>query len=150
MKEDIDRHYPKLVAAGYERTSDETPVYNCIAWAAGDTSRWWECDMDGPLDRPGVYWPPDAKHGFGLDALISAYETLGFEVCERSGPEEGYEKLALFREGDEWRHAAKLLDDGKWSSKLGDLEDVSHERPEDVEGDYNGVIGCYMRRPISS
>ena len=65
--EDIDRHYPRLADAGYEITSDATPVYNCIAWAAGDTTRWWECGEDRPIDEPGVYWPAGARYGFGLE-----------------------------------------------------------------------------------
>jgi hypothetical protein len=75
VKEDIDREIPVLAAAGYEITSEASIVYNCIAWAIGDISRWWECDEDGPIDVPGCYWPAGAKQGFGLDALISAYWT---------------------------------------------------------------------------
>src|SRR5262249_61567948 len=98
VKEDIDRHYPKLADAGYEITSEETPIYNCIAWAAGDPSRWWECGEDGPIDEPGVYWPEGARSGFGLEALISAYEVIGYELCPEGGPEpeEGYDKVALY------------------------------------------------------
>ena len=150
MKEDIERHYPELASAGYDKTSDETVVYNCIAWAAGDTSHWGECGEDGPLEHPGVYWPPIAKHGYDLDALVSAYSTLGFEVCETAEYEHGFKKIALYKEGNEWRHASKLLDDGRWSSKLGDLEDVSHAMPTDAEGKCNGSVACYMRRGTQS
>ena len=150
MKAVIDRHYPKLAHAGYKITSEATPVYNCIAWAAGDTTRWWECGEDGPIDEPGVYWPKGARHGFGLDALISAYEAIGYELCPEGGSahEEGYDKLALYAENGEWRHAAKRLKDGRWSSKLGDLEDVSHDSPADVCGQFNGELACFMRRAI--
>jgi hypothetical protein len=139
-----------LAAAGYEITSEATPSYNCIAWAAGDPTRWWECGEDGPIDEPGVYWPEGAKSGFGLEALISAYEAIGYELCPAGGPEpeEGYEKVALYAEDGEWRHAAKLLEDGRWSSKLGDLEDVSHNSPEDVCGPFNGELACFMRRAV--
>ena len=150
MKEDIERYYPKLIAAGYEKTSDETILYNCIAWAVGDTSQWWECGENGPLEEPGIYWPPDALHSYDLDALISAYNTLGYEICEIQSPEPelGYQKVVLYKEGEQWRHAAKLLENGLWSSKLGDLEDVSHVRPEDAEGAFNGEVACYMRRKL--
>jgi hypothetical protein len=86
VKEDIDRHYPKLADAGYQITSEETPIYNCIAWAVGDPTRWWECGEDGPIDEPGVYWPEGARYGFGLEALISAYELIGYELCPKVGP----------------------------------------------------------------
>jgi hypothetical protein len=148
VKEDIDRHYPKLADAGYEITSEATPVHNCIAWAAGDTSRWWECGEEGPIDEAGVYWPEGARFGFGLDALISAYEVMGFELCPECGPEPeaGYDHVALYAENGEWRHAAKRLKDGRWSSKLGDLQDVSHDSPGDVCGEFNGEIAGFMRR----
>lgn len=150
VKDDIDRHYPKLADTGYVITSQETPVYNCIAWAAGDTTRWWECGEDGPIDEPGVYSPEGARYGFGLEALISAFEVIGYELCLDGGPEpeEGYDRIALYAEASEWRHAARLLKDGRWSSKLGDLEDVSHDSPGDVCGRFNGELACFMRRAI--
>jgi hypothetical protein len=81
VREDIDRHYPKLADAGYEITSEATPIYNCIAWATGDATRCWESGADGPIDEPGVFWPEGAKYGFGLEALISAYEVIGYELA---------------------------------------------------------------------
>ncbi|MGP0068713.1 MAG: hypothetical protein ACLQGP_34570 [Isosphaeraceae bacterium] len=148
MKEDIDRDFPELAAAGYQITSEVTIIYNCIAWAIGDTSRWWECDEEGPIDVPGVYWPTGAKYGFTLEALISAYETRGYSICQNVAHEEGFEKLALYAENGEWRHAAKQLNDGRWSSKLGELEDVIHANPEDVSGRCYGRVACLMRRRI--
>jgi hypothetical protein len=120
VKEDIDRDIPELATAGYEITSEATIVYNCIAWAAGDPSQWWDCDEDGPIDIPGCYWPEGAKHGTHLDALISAYETRGYSICRDSSLEEGFEKVALYAKEGEWRHAARQLVDGRWSSKLGE------------------------------
>jgi hypothetical protein len=148
VKADIDREFPGLAATGYQITSEATIVYNCIAWAVGDTSRWWECDEEGPIDVPGVYWPEGAKYGFSLDALISAYETRGYSICQDAGLEEGFEMLALYAEKGESRHAAKQLDDGRWSSKLGELEDVSHANPGDISGQCYGAVACFMRRRI--
>jgi hypothetical protein len=59
-----------------------------------------------------------------------------------------FEKVALYAENGKWRHAAKLLEDSRWSSKLCDLEDVSHGSPEDVCGPFNGELACIMRRAI--
>ncbi len=114
VRADIDRHYPQLADVGYEITSEETPIYNCLAWAAGDTTRWWECGEDRPIDEPGLDWPEGAGCGFGLEALISAYEVIGYELCPEGGPdpEVGYDKVALYVDNGEWRHAAKLLKDG--------------------------------------
>lgn len=68
--------------------------------------------------------------------------------------EEGYEKVALFaRHDDEGRiaptHAAKQLADGRWTSKLGALEDIEHMEPEDVNGPLYGTPIRFMRRAIS-
>lgn len=40
--------FPNLTADNHEITSPKTIKYNCIAWAARNTDRWWQ---------PGVYWP---------------------------------------------------------------------------------------------
>lgn len=149
MREDIEREFPKLYASGYEKTSCDDIVYNCIAHAAGDKSNWWECYPFGRINIPGYYWPADAKVGYELEALISAYETLGYMLCDSPDLESGFEKVALYADDQgEWKHAAKQLLDGKWSSKLGEREDVSHGDPDDVSGKINGMVSRYMKRPI--
>ena len=40
--------------------------------------------------------------------------------------EPGFEKVALYALGGVPKHAARQLSSGRWSSKLGDLEDVEH------------------------
>jgi len=73
---------------------------------------------------------------------------MGFELCPEgeSDSEDGSDRIALYAENGEWRHAAKRLKNGRWSSKLGDLEDVSHDTPGDVCGEFNGEVACFMRR----
>lgn len=34
--------FPKLAAEGFEIVAPSTKRYNCIAFAAGDTHRWWD------------------------------------------------------------------------------------------------------------
>ena len=43
----IEAAFPALVGTGYFVTSPATPEYNCIAWAAGETDRWWWPDPMG-------------------------------------------------------------------------------------------------------
>jgi hypothetical protein len=86
------------------------------AWAAGDTSRWWECDEEGPIDVPGVYWAEGAQYGFRLDASTNADETRGYSICQDAVLEEGSEELVLYAEKGEWRHAARLL--GRFTNEL--------------------------------
>ncbi len=51
---DIEACFPQIAQAGYGITSPQTPRYNCIAWAAGDTRKWW-----WPDPSPFAYWPPN-------------------------------------------------------------------------------------------
>jgi hypothetical protein len=46
----LEDSFPNLVSGGYEITSDLSLDYNCIAWAAGDISRW--CHQIGDLRSP--------------------------------------------------------------------------------------------------
>src|SRR5205807_1808725 len=114
--------------------------YNCIAWSAGDTERWWE---------PGVYWPVPAEN-YGLDALELAFRSLGYEPCPDGNLEPGFEKVALYVTGQFYSHAARQLPSGKWTSKLGRLEDIEHDSPEAVAGGAYGDVARVMRRPTAS
>jgi hypothetical protein len=98
----------------------------------------------------GYYWPPQADVGQGIEALVSAYKTLHYELCDDGSVERGFEKIALFADvHGEWTHAAKQLSDGRWSSKLGDAEDITHATTHGVEGSIYGQVKHYMRRASS-
>jgi len=140
---DREKHFPNLPASGYRVTSHETPKYNCVAYAAGDEQNKWD-----PLPMGhGYYWPPGAKRGLSIDCLISAFEEIGFEQCLDGTIEPGYDKVALYVNRDgEWSHAAKQLIDGRWSSKLGNWEDIMHPTPHAVNGPGYGQVFQYMKR----
>jgi len=72
-------------------TSPETAEYNCIAWAAGDTSRWW-----WPDSLESSYWPDDVQRSETLEAFVKAFETLSYTVCDAPEYEEGFEKIASY------------------------------------------------------
>jgi hypothetical protein len=40
LSADDERAFPNLNKVGYRVTSEATPQYNCIAFAAGDTTKW--------------------------------------------------------------------------------------------------------------
>ncbi len=128
--------FPRLTAENHRMTSPPTTDYNCIAWSAGDTSRWWQ---------PGVYWPTSTE-GFGLDVLERAFRALGYEPCLDGALEANFEKVALFASGLFYTHAARQLSSGKWTSKLGQLEDIEHDTADDVAGGVYGEIACFMKR----
>jgi hypothetical protein len=143
---ELETAFPGLAADGYEITSPKSPKYNCISWAAGDTDKKWDCTG---LPLVGYYWPPGAKIGEQIDALITVFQILGYESCADGLPEEGFEKLALYGdESGEWTHAAKQTADGRWTSKLGDAEDITHSTPQGVEGVLYGQVRHYLKRAL--
>src|SRR5687768_17326733 len=60
----IDHWFPGAFADGYDRTSDATYRYNCIAWAADvNTIAWW------PHKKTGFFWPPGIPHDDSLNTF---------------------------------------------------------------------------------
>jgi hypothetical protein len=140
----LEEIFPNLAAAGYTPKSEKSAVYNCIAYAAGDDSRRWAGYRD--VD---YFWPEGAEEGLTLSALTSAFQILGYAICDSASLEPGFEKVVLYVDKDGlWTHAAKQTDDGQWTSKLGNLEDIVHRTPEAVAGPdpAYGDVACYMRR----
>jgi hypothetical protein len=133
---ELEAAFPRLAGDGYLVASPKTHTYNCIAWAAGDPSRWWE---------PGIYWP--GALGDDLVALVGLFATLGYAVCPGDVLEMGFEKVALYAdENGEWTHAARLLSDGWWTSKLGPDGEILHRTPQALVGDLYGQVLVIMRR----
>jgi hypothetical protein len=141
----LTERFPKLASTPYRITSPFDPLYNCIAWAASDARRWWEPDEEGKY-----HWPTDAPRDYSLDAYVRAFESLGFERCDSSELEPGFEKVAVFADATGPTHAAKQLSNGNWSSKLGILEDIEHvlEALVGDDGDeYGQVVQVLKRAP---
>jgi len=146
-----EKCFPLLSHLNYRCTSDETPVYNCIAYAAGDDSIWWEPEQ---YDDFPTYWPDDAIKDHSLKALVSVFRTLGYRVCKSGDLEPGYEKVALYiKDNGQYGHAARQEADGSWVSKLGDWEDIRHATAQAVQttaepvgGPEYGKVAKYMKR----
>ena len=69
-------------------------------------------------------------------------------MCPGEELEAGFEKIALFVDNrDTPRHAARQLPNGRWTSKLGELEDIEHGL-HDLEGAEYGSVVAVMRRPL--
>jgi hypothetical protein len=141
---EIRRFFPGLNVAHLRVTSAETTDYNCIAWAAGDAEHWW---WPGP-EQSGVYWPPRIDRQATLDVFIAAYATLGYEVCATGDFDRRYEKVALFADSHGVpTHAARQLQNGHWTSKLGPSEDIEHELAG-LEGVAYGAVVKFLRRRL--
>ena len=130
--------FPRLTSQNHRVTSPPSTSYNCIAWAADDTERWW-------WPGAGVYWPAGVREEETLDAFEQVYASLGYERCDNGDVEDGFEKIAIYEQGLVPTHAARQLPNGRWTSKLGALEDVEHPIDELRVVGY-GNPSRYMKR----
>lgn len=143
---DILEHFPALRQTQWAVMSPQTPEYNCMAWAAGDPTRWWWPDAAGDY-----YWPPGVPREVTVEAFIAAFALLGYELREAGDEalEPGYEKVAIYAKDDKPTHAARQLQTGAWTSKCGRLEDITHTL-EGLEGSRYGTPTVVMRRRRST
>lgn len=166
----LERSFPKLVAAGYQKTSDKTNgplspgTYNCIAWAAEDIIHgyWWP--------SPNGTWPRCITREVTVPCFVKAFRCLGYARCKHSRHEFAYHKVVLYaihnsrgpkpvpsrlQDFEDWTptHMARQLPDGTWTSKCGGNEDIRHLTLDALEsyGFRQDAYGCpvlYMKRPI--
>ncbi|MEH2465522.1 DUF7689 domain-containing protein [Nostoc sp.] len=60
---------------------------------------------------------------------------LGYEVCQSDVLEEGFQKIAIYTDSNKVpTHIARQLPTGKWTSKLGSLEDIEHNNLQGLTG----------------
>lgn len=134
---DFSSVFPNLHSADYRITSDATPRYNCIAWAAGKDDNWWW----PPGGLQGYHWPTGVPADGSLDSFIQAFEQLGYRVCESDALEPGVEKVAIYVGPDGMpTHAARQLESGAWTSKLGKAQDIEHRTLAGLEGSIYGSV----------
>jgi hypothetical protein len=137
----LELAFPGLRSTPWEITSRKTQRYNCIAWAAGETAIRWDLVQ-------GAHWPQGVKKRLGIAYLIAAYMTVGFEVCSDAEAtyDPDFDTIVVYQQSGDWTHAAKLLSNGMWSSKLGDGEDISHATPDALNCPSYGTPFRFMRR----
>ncbi len=139
MSAELERLFPALADGGYVVSSPEATSYNCVAWAVGESHRWWQ---------PGIYWP--IPSGDDLATLVALFTSMGYAPCDGDGLEPGHEKVALYADdlGD-WTHAARQLPDGWWTSKLGQGVDIRHRTSQALIGEVYGAVRAIMKRATS-
>ena len=135
----IEKAFPQLAKDGYAITSEQNGTYNCIAWAAGANADWWD-------PAPGYTWPDGAPREYSVGALVAVYKMLGFEICQGADIETGWDKIAIYGDKNGWTHAARQLESGRWTSKLGPFEDIEHANPHSLANTEYGNVICLMRR----
>jgi len=141
-KSEVEYDFPKLVGKKYGLSPEDFGC-NCLAFALGDQSNWWE-----PPKGAGQYWPP----GFPNDTTVETVEAIirihGFtvELLPTETPEG--DAIAVYATGNQWKHFAKFSH-GEWSSKLGEGNDVSGISLEDLEMPMYGKVVKILCRPAA-
>jgi hypothetical protein len=123
--------------------SPATVAYNCYAWGARVTDVRWEPD---PLDQ--YYWPESAPRAYTMPAFVVAYQSRGFEICVDGSPEPEIEKIAIYDIEGVPQHVARQLNNGSWTSKMGDYEDIQHVELSSVSGPCYGIPRVFMARKL--
>jgi hypothetical protein len=134
--------FPNLRNGEYDETSDQTCLYNCIAWAAEDTSKWWWPSEDG-------FWPSGLPINDESAANFQqAFRiTCDYEPCDNGELENGFQKIAIYMNGGRVKHIARQLESGSWTSKLGIGWDISHHLLDGLNCSQYGQVAAFMRRP---
>jgi hypothetical protein len=143
MVNPLENAFPRLETGAYRVTSPANRFYNCVSWAAGDDTKWW---WPTPVVKE-VHWPTSAERNETLSAFRAVFASLGYRVCDSADAEPNMEKIAIFA-ADTPTHVARQHSNGRWTSKLGELEDIEHDL-DDLEGDVYGRVVLFMQRPAS-
>jgi hypothetical protein len=133
--------FPLLKDVASKKTSEVDGRYNCIAWAFGDNRRhWWP-------NQKRSYWPINCSGMSVSVAFQELFKRGGWEQAINPYYEIGHEKIALYTLNGEPTHASRLLPNGRWTSKLGQNIDLTHEL-SDLEGPKYGKPTSFYRKRI--
>jgi hypothetical protein len=114
-------------------SSGQCAHYNCISHSVGTKLTYiW------PDQGEQYAWPPDIDRKETVAAFIEFYRLCGFEPCSNASTEPGYEKVVIYELDGAVAHAALQLEDGHWTSKIGDLADIMHINLQAGGGGLNG------------
>ena len=132
--------FPNLTSNNSATTSPATWDYNCIAWAFGRNDlRLW------PGGPDGYRWPWDVSASETLESIKHLFVSVGYTECDDGSWQPGLEKIAIYVDAEGPQHAARQLATGRWTSKLGSLEDIEHTLDAIQGGDY-GYPQVFLKR----
>lgn len=94
-----------------------------------------------------LFWLSDDKSD-SLENCIKTFNILGYKEKGDSSFESEFEKVALYIDADGLpSHAARQKENGVWTSKLGEAEDIEHNTPNELEGEAYGKVRIILKRP---
>ena len=137
---------PRLRDVAYDVKSPRDPSYNCIAFAVGDLTQYWD-DLGLPkrIRVKGYYWPDGVPGAETLVGWVKVFEIHGYLETIDSSLEPEYEKIAIYASTEGPEHVARQKASGIWVSKMGKGADIEHTL-ESVEGEFYGKVVKIMKR----
>ena len=132
--------FPNMNCNNSRQTSCATKSYNCIAWALERDDVWCWPDEYGYF-----FWPIQNREATQV-AFIEMFATYGYKCCENSSLEEGFKKIIIYLKNGIPTHASRQLENGKWTSKLGQDIDIEHDFPEILNGPEYGTATIAMKK----
>jgi hypothetical protein len=153
LPRDLERCFDDLTRTLYKVVSPHTDKYNCIAYAAGDKSRWWWPDPYGQY-----YWPPKAVREQTVEAFDGMFRLFEYTDSVNSESCISSERVAIYYDPvgsppDTWAgmptHAARQMINRRWRSKLGEWHMIEHSTLECLNGRfpaYGEPIAILARR----
>lgn len=130
----------------FKTTSNATPAYNCIAFAADVHERNWWPNTGSKMDPP-YWWPAGCRNDETVEAFVEAFGVLMYRTCDSPDYEQGYEKVAIFVDDKGVpTHTAFQSSawPGEWRSKIGWNVDVRHSLNSVC--DFYGTVHTIMKR----
>lgn len=132
--------FPKLTDQNHSISSPATEDYNCVAWAYEvSNKKMWP-------GHPDYYWPPDVTGVDNLRTLMQLYLDAGYEECDNGQREDEFKKVAIYVNQEGPKHVARQLESGRWTSKLGSLEDIEHDTLDILECKDYGKATVFLRK----
>jgi hypothetical protein len=139
---ELEEAFPGLTEGSYQVTSPQDANYNCVAWAVGDTSRFWY-----EINAKGYYWPPGTGSADTIDGWKRVFEIHGYKEAGTSQFDPAFEKVAIYVDPDGLpSHVARQTDSRSWASKLGKGCDIEHASLDALEGHEYGKVAVIMQR----
>lgn len=140
--QNMARDFPNLNDQNGKKTSAVNLTYNCAAWAAGrNVNCWW----DPSPGHPNRFWPKGVPETVDIASFVASYESIGFIRCDNAIPEINWSKIVIYSSLGLFTHAAKVISESVWSSKLGQNIDVSHA-PDALNGPVYGIPCAFMKK----
>ena len=140
---ELQELFPNLTPDNYTITSEIDYFYNCFAWAGGDNKNKWQ-----PSTSSYYVWLTGSNSD-SLENFIDNYGYIGYkEITDSREYEPEFEKIAIYVDDSGLpQHAALQKDNGFWTSKIGNLEDIEHKTLESLECEDYGKVKVILKRP---